>query len=62
MSSAVPVRAVRMPDELYLKLRAIAKEENRSYNREAVYILRQYVEAWEREHGVIPVDPSTLYR
>lgn len=56
MPSTVPMRGLRMPDELYLKLKFIAEKENRSYNQEAVFVLRQFVEAYEAEHGVIAVD------
>ncbi len=62
MPSAVPMRGVRMPDDLYLKLRAIANKENRSYNQEAVFILRAYVEDYERRNGEITVDTETLYQ
>lgn len=62
MPSAVPMRGLRMPDDLYLKLRYIAESENRSYNQEAVYILRKYVEQYEHEHGAITVNPEDLYQ
>lgn len=62
MPSLLPLRGVRMEDDLYLKLRYIAKENNRSYNQEAVYVLRQYVERYEREHGGISVDTDDLYK
>lgn len=62
MPSAVPMRGLRMPDELYLKLREIAKQENRSYNQEALHILQAFVTAYEAEHGEIIVDPDALYR
>lgn len=62
MPSNVPIRGVRMQDELYLKLRYIAQRENRSYNQEAVYILQKFVEEYERQNGVIQVDPDELYR
>ena len=62
MPSAVPMRGLRMPDELYLKLRAIAEKENRSYNQEAVYILRAYVSDYEKTHGEITVDTESLYQ
>ena len=62
MPSKVPMRGLRMPDELYLKLRFIAKEENRSYNQEAVYILQQFVSAYEKKHGEITVDTDELYQ
>ena len=62
MPSNVPMRGLRMPDELYLKLKFIAEKENRSYNQEAVFVLKQFVEAYEQEHGVIFVDTDDLYK
>lgn len=62
MPSNVPIRGVRMQDELYLKLRYIAQRENRSYNQEAVYILQKFVEEYEQQNGIIQVDPDELYR
>lgn len=62
MPSNIPMRGLRMPDELYLKLRYIAEQENRSYNQEAIYILRKFVDAYESEHGTIYVDTDDLYQ
>ena len=68
MPSAVPMRGLRMEDELYLKLKFpaimefIAKKESRSYNQEAVHILKGFVEQYEKEHGSIPVDTDALYQ
>jgi|GEM_PF-2284306 len=62
MPSAVPMRGLRMEDELYLKLKFIAKKESRSYNQEAVHILKGFVEQYEKEHGSIPVDTDVLYQ
>ena len=62
MPSNVPMRGLRMTDELYLKLKAIAKMENRSYNQEAVHILQKYVADYEKEHGNINVDTDDLYQ
>ncbi len=61
MPSAIPMRGLRMPDDLYLKLKHIAKEENRSYNQQAVYILQQFVSKYEEEHGAIDISPDDLY-
>ena len=61
MPSNVPLRGVRMEDELYLKLRRIAELENRSFNQEAVFILKQYVSRYEKENGEIVVDTDQLY-
>lgn len=62
MPSNVPMRGLRMPDELYLKLKYLATKDNRSYNQEAVYILKKYVEEYELENGIISVDTDTLYK
>lgn len=61
MPSNIPLRGVRMEDELYLKLRRIAEMENRSFNQEAVFILKQYVSRYEKENGEIAVDTDQLY-
>lgn len=53
MSSMLPIRTLRMEEDLYLKLKFIAKMEDRSYNQEAVYILKHYVAQYESEHGEI---------
>ena len=62
MPSSVPMRGLRMSDELYLKLREIAIENNRSYNQQAVFVLKQYVENYEKENGIIEVNPEDLYQ
>ena len=61
MPSAVPLRGVRMDDELYLKLRHIAEQETRSFNQQAVFVLRKFVEKYEQENGPIIVDTDSLY-
>lgn len=62
MPSNVPMRGLRMEDELYLKLKYIAAKENRSYNQEAVHILKSFVEQYETKHGTITVDTDILYQ
>lgn len=62
MPSYVPMRGLRIGDELYLKLKFISKKENRSFNQQATYILGKFVEQYERENGVIPVQPDDLYQ
>ena len=61
MPSVLPMRGLRMTDELYLKLRAVAKSENRSYNQEAVYILQKFIVEYEEKHGAIDVNHDALY-
>lgn len=62
MPSAVPLRGIRMQDELYLKLKWIAKHENRSFNQQAVRILQQFVADYETQNGLISVSPDELYQ
>ncbi len=62
MPSLLPMRGLRMEDDLYLKLKYIAQSENRSYNQQAVYILKQYVNNFEKQNGVIPVNSDALYQ
>lgn len=62
MPSAIPMRSLRMEDDLYLKLKYIASEENRSFNQEAVYILKTFVDEYETQHGSISVKTDDLYR
>jgi len=62
MASSVPMRGLRMEDELYLKLKYIAKLENRSYNQEAVYILQKFVSEYEDKKGIIDINTDNLYQ
>lgn len=62
MPSNVPMRGLRMKDELYLKLKAIEEKENRSYNQQAVYILQQFVDKYELVNGNIEIDIESLYQ
>lgn len=62
MPSSVPMRGLRMEDELYLKLKYLAAKDSRSYNQEAVHILKTYVEQYEDKHGIIEVDVDALYQ
>ena len=55
MPSAVPQRGLRIEDELYNKLLYIAKLEERSFNQEATFILKQFVAEFEKKHGEIQV-------
>ena len=61
MASNVPLRGVRMEDDLYLKLKAIAKAEKRSFNQQALAIFEMFVTEYEKEHGKISVDADALY-
>ncbi|MGW8145099.1 MAG: ribbon-helix-helix domain-containing protein [Anaerolineales bacterium] len=37
---------LRLPDEIYEKLKKIAKREERSVNAQIVYIIKKYVEEY----------------
>jgi len=57
-----PQRPCRLDDELYLKLKHIAKEQNRTYNNYIETLLMQTVKAYEEKHGTIQVDTDALYQ
>lgn len=61
MASNIPMHGLRMNNELYQKLKRIAATENRSYNQQAIHILQQFVEEYEKEHGKISVNTDDLY-
>ena len=62
MPSLIPARGIRMPDELYLKLKRMAANEQRSLNRQVVFILEDYVRYYESEYGIIEVNTDELYK
>ena len=39
---------LRIPDELYEKLKEIAKLEDRSINSQIVHIIRKYIDEYEK--------------
>ena len=39
---------LRLPDELYEKLKEIAKREHRSINSQMVHIISEYIEDYEK--------------
>ena len=47
MKELIPLRPLRINDELYYKLVEIAKKENRSFNKEAIHIFEQYIRDYE---------------
>ncbi len=50
---------IKIAPELHFKLHYIAKYEGRSANGEILYLLRNYISQFEKEHG--PIDVSSLY-
>lgn len=57
MPSNLPRLTVRMEKELIDKVNVIAKKESRSTNQQIIYILKKYIEQYERENGRIS-DPG----
>lgn len=47
---------IRFPEDLYKKLRRIAALEDRSINSQVLASLRQMIEQYEKEHGLIAVE------
>ena len=46
---------IEVDKELHFKLHYTAKYEGRSGNGQILYLLRQYIEQFEKEHGIIEV-------
>lgn len=53
MGSNLPRLTVRAEQELLDKINKIAEKENRSTNQQVVYILKKYVEQYEKEQGTV---------
>ena len=49
---------LRLPDEMFLKIHAIAALEHRSMNKEIEFILDSYIRSYESDHGEVPL-PGT---
>lgn len=59
MPSKLPLRGLRLDDDLYLKVCQIGKMNQRSFNQQATFFIKQCVEKFEKEHGPIPVPAPT---
>ncbi|NJP41639.1 hypothetical protein HCH52_11355 [Oscillospiraceae bacterium HV4-5-C5C] len=46
---------LRIDNELHYKLHFISQYEGRSANGQVIYLIRQYIDQFENEHGVIEV-------
>lgn len=53
---------LRLNESVYTKIRYLSAKEQRSLNNLIEYVLQQYVENYEKEHGPIPVQPDDLYQ
>lgn len=49
---------LRIDEDAYAKLRALASAEGRSLNNLTEYILKKYIAAYEAENGAITPAPS----
>lgn len=58
MPSKVPLRGLRIDDELYEKICLLGKMNERSFNQEATFVLKQFVAEFEKKNGPLPVKPS----
>ncbi len=46
---------LRLPEEVYEKVRYLAYVERRSMNMQIEHALGRYISDYERDHGVIPI-------
>lgn len=56
------MRSCRLADDLYLKAKYIADQENRSFNNWLESTLQKIVADYETEHGPISVQSDDLYQ
>lgn len=56
MPSDLPRFTIRVSSVLLQKLRYIAAYNARSANREVELLIRRHVQAFEKEHGEIPLE------
>lgn len=54
-------RPCRIEDELYLKLKFLAQQENRSFNNYVENLFIEIVKNYEDKHGEIKVNTDELY-
>ncbi|MEG2174659.1 MAG: Arc family DNA-binding protein [Oscillospiraceae bacterium] len=50
--------SLRIPCELLDRLKALARRNKRSANRELEQILEEYILQWEAENGALPHSPQ----
>lgn len=46
---------LRLDDTLREKLRIIAESNSRSLNKEIEFLVKQHIQAYEKEHGTIEI-------
>lgn len=62
MATHRPMRSCRLADDIYLKAKYIADQENRSFNNWLEVTLQHIVTDYEAAHGEIKVDTDELYQ
>lgn len=62
MATHRPMRSCRLADDIYLKAKYIADQENRSFNNWLEVTLQHIVADYEAVHGEIKVDTDELYK
>ncbi len=53
MAPQQPPYPLRIEPTLTQKIKTLAKQNKRSYNKELEYILEEYIKSYEQQHGVI---------
>lgn len=48
--------ALRLPEDVKLKMSKIADSQERSLNGQIIIALKKYIETYEKEHGSINID------
>lgn len=58
MASGKRSTTLRLPEEIYEKIRYLAFIERRSVNMQIEYTLSEYISGYERQYGVIKLPKS----
>lgn len=56
MPSKKPMIGLRTEQDIIDKLNYIAEYENRSQNKQLEYIVKNYINLFEKEHGIIEIN------
>ena len=57
MPTKKPIIQSVVRNSTYKKVQYLAAQEERSTSNMGAYIIEQYIEQYEKEHGTIPIDP-----
>ena len=53
---------IRFEPELLYKISFVSKQNKRSLNAQLEFLAQECVQAYEKEHGEIPVDEDAAYK